>query len=774
MNDDRYNKIDNYNSRQLARQESQLPSEIYYSEDINLVEGNQIRDYLDIILRRKWLIILSLAILLVTSAISTLLQTPLYKATAVIEITPETQKITSFQKELEFGLQTWDLREFYETHYRLIKSKSLAKSVIERLNLSSKEVEPKQDNDAKVNFLSFIKQTVSEIVLGKKETPKKNNFDPRKDAIEKRELENSLASAFSGGIIVTPDRKSRLANISYVDADSAYAANAVNTLVDEYVKWTIRRRHDSTKAAREFLSEQLKSAKANLERSEEELTKFAKSVDVVSLDKDLNLVYKQLAQLNEAYAKSETERISKQALYQQSLNGNFEYFPQAVEDEYFQDLNVKYAEVKSEYNNKSTIYGPNYPEIKQLRAQMGAIESEISKKKRQIGRSIKTDYEAALKKEEKLKSRTEEQNKRAALLNEKAIQYNILEREVDSNKSIYESLLQRLKETEITSAVETTNVHIVDYASIPISPFQPNLQSNLLKAGFLGLLIGLLLAFLIEHFDNAIRDDDEIKNKFPMPFLGSIPLSELEKNQPELEKISYVNPRSIISEAFRVVRTSIMYSFPDSPPKSLLVTSSQPLEGKTTSASNLALSMTQSGNSVVLVDADLRKPRVHKIYLNGTRNGHGLSNYLIGQSDLEKIIHETKYKNLSIIPAGSIPPNPAELLGSKKMLSLINDLIEKYDYVILDGAPVSGFADSRLLSRLVDGVLLVTSIGITQRSTLRNVIEDITSVGGRIVGTIVNRISSKRGKYGYNYYYYYTDETGNETKKIPKTRTHNS
>ncbi|HZX13292.1 MAG TPA: polysaccharide biosynthesis tyrosine autokinase, partial [Thermodesulfobacteriota bacterium] len=277
-------------------------------------------------------------------------------------------------------------------------------------------------------------------------------------------------------------------------------------------------------------------------------------------------------------------------------------------------------------------------------------------------------------------------------------------------------------------------------------------------ATLMGLMGGVFLAFIFEHFDNTIKDEEEVKRRFSLPFLGAIPLVD-ENELQDLEKVVYANPKSLVSEAFRVIRTSILYSSPNSPPRSLLTTSTQPLEGKTTSASNLALSFTQSGLKVVLIDADLRKPRLHKLFLNNG-NAFGLSTYLVGKMELSGVINRTSLDGLDLIPSGPIPPNPAELLGSKRMKELIERLLEEYDHVILDGPPITGFADSRLLSLVVDGVLLVTSIGITQRQALRSSIEDILRVRGRIIGTIVNRLESRRSKYGYSYYYNYSNEEG--------------
>ncbi|MGI9534155.1 MAG: GumC family protein [Thermodesulfobacteriota bacterium] len=770
--------MDNKNTPDLYKnkppspyERANLPENIYQQQDINLADSNQIKDYFDILLRHKWIIILSLLFCIITVAISTFLTKPLYKATAVIEIIPNPPKVTSFEKEAESGYTYWDTEEFYETHYKLLKSKSFAKHVVNKIGLMPKEdINVNKKEEENISFITFVKNALYDIIGQKKEVKKDEVFDIYEESQQRKSLEDSVANAFLGGVNITPDRKTRLTYINYISTDPKYATQSVNTLVDEYIRWTLSRKHDSTKVAREFLETQLDDSKANLERSEEELSKFAKSVNVVSLDKDLNLIYKQLAELNEAYARAETEMLSKKAVYNEIEGGNYDYLPEVIDDESMQELLVLRTELNSEYLKKSTTYGPNYPEMKQLKAQLGAVSAAIDKKKGDIAQSLKKEYRASVNKESLLKKRAMEQNQRAAVLNEQSIQYKILEREVNTNKSIYDQLLQRLKETEITSAVATTNINVVDYAVTPKFPFKPNIKSNIMLAIFIGLLIGCFLAILIEHFDNAVRDEEEIKRKVPLPFLGSVPFLNDPDSQKDMEKIVHNNPRSLISEAFRVIRTSIMFANPDNPPRTLLVTSSQPFEGKTTSASNLAISLSQTGKSVVLVDADLRKPRMHKLFINGNKNAYGLTNYLIGEANIDEIIHKHDSVGLNVVYSGSLPPNPAELLGSNKMNDLISKLIEKYDYVVLDGAPVLGFADSRLLSRYVDGVLLVTSIGITQRNNLKTVIDDIYKVGGNVLGTIVNRQSARKGKYGYNYYYYYNDELGHDVKKIPKLR----
>ncbi|GIW47788.1 MAG: chain-length determining protein [Deltaproteobacteria bacterium] len=727
----------------------------YRYEDTRLEDELNLKDYLDILLRRKWIVVSCLLITVVTTTVASLVMTKIYRAEAIIEIAPENPKITAFEEVVEVEAKQ---DEFYETQYRLIKSKTLAKRVVEALGLEKHpEFAPE---DEKPGFLALARTTFAELFS----LDGDGKVDPSERIREEQAREENLVSAFLDRVSVSPERKSRLVRVSFESSDPELSARAVNTLIDKYIEWVLERKIEATKSAREFLERQLREVKAKLERAEEELSAFAKGADIVSLDEKLNLTLKQLAELNEALSKAETERLSKEALYREVKQGNYEYLPQVIGDPSIQALREEYTRLRSQYDNLSVIYGPNYPDVKQIGAQIQRVEKEIGRRVNGIVESIRKDYQAALTKEKLLRQRAEEQKRLVTELNDKAIQYRILEREVETNKSIYQSLLQRLKETEVTSGIKVTNIQVVDYASVPFFPYRPNIKLNVLLALVLGLAAGCSLAFVLEHFDNTIKDEEDIKRRFSfLPFLGVVPLAA--EGETEIEKISYKNPKSLISEAFRVIRTSLLYSSAEHPPRSILVTSSQPLEGKTTSASNLALSIIQSGLKVALVDADLRKPRLHKVFLNGN-TPFGLSSYLVGRIELQGIIYHTEINGLDLIPAGPIPPNPAELLGSNRMKELVERLLEEYDHVIIDGPPVMGIADSRLLCRIVDGVLLVTSLGITQRSALRSCVEELLRVRGKIVGTIVNRFESKKGKYGYNYYYYYGGEEHKERKRL--------
>jgi len=747
-------EITEYKGRGLRERHDNLPAEPGTGIEVHAYDEELgLSDFIEIMRKRKWIIISTLVLSVATVLIASLMMTPEYKAEITLEISPDNPKITTFEDVVELDAPQ---AEYYETQYKLIKSKTLAEQVSRALELSKRpEFAPEEKGG--LSPIAFFKNMFWQ------EKP-----DPKKAAAEKKTRDRKITDEFLERVSIEPDRKSRLVKVSFLSSDPEFSATAINTLGDKYIEWLLERKLDATKSARKFLEKQLSQVKANLERAEEDLNSFSKSADIISLDTNLNLTYKQLAELNQALAQAENERLAKEAYYEEIKGGNYKYMPQVVNDESIQKLNEEYVKTKAEYDNMSVVYGPNYPDLKQVGAKLASIKGDMQERVNGIAESINKDYEAALRKENIMKKRTEEQRQRASVLNDKAIQYKILEREVETNKSIYQNLLQRVKETEVTSGIKATNIQIVDYAAAPLLPYSPNIPLNFLIAIFVGLTAGVFLAFVTEHFDKTIKDEDELKKMFSIPFLGGVPLvSGQETGSGQIETIAHTNPMSVISESFRVIRTSVLFASPDHRPKSMLVTSSQPLEGKTTCTSNLAISFSQSGLKVVLVDADMRRPRLSRIYRNGgNSNGLGLSTYLIGKYALEETVKGTDIENLSVIMSGPIPPNPAELLGSERMRELINALERQYDIVLFDAPPLLGFADSQLLARAVDGVLIVTSTGITQRKTLQLSIEELRKVHGKIIGAVINRLESRSSRYRYHNYYY--GERDGKTLKIQK------
>jgi capsular exopolysaccharide synthesis family protein len=390
--------------------------------------------------------------------------------------------------------------------------------------------------------------------------------------------------------------------------------------------------------------------------------------------------------------------------------------------------------------------------VKNLEARLLTIAGRIKNEEEKIFQSIKNEYQTAMKKFEAMQARVGRQKQLAMDLNERATQYTTMTREVGTNKAIYQSLLQRTKEIESMVGVSSSNIHIIDRAALPIFPFKPKVKLNLLLAIVVGFFAGLGCVFLIEYFADTITNPDQITDRFQIPILGVVPLAK--SNGHALEKIFISDPRAPLSEAIRTSKVSIQLSGAATNSKSFLVTSSTPAEGKTTLAVNLAMSFAVAGEKVVLIDSDLRKPRIHKVFgIKNGGNGHGLSSFLAGVSDKMNLFR-TETENLRIIPSGPIPPNPVELLASKRFKKLLDKLSDKFDRIILDGPPHYGFADILVLSQQVGGIVLISSLGETRREALRHFKKAINNVNGVILGCIVNKMNTAK-KYGYRSYYKY-------------------
>lgn len=729
-----------------------------------------IHRYIEVVLRRRRIIIAFFVIVLVTTLLGTLLSDPIYKATAKLEISLENPKVVNFDQVVE--LETTS-EEFYETQYLLLKSNALARQVVEKLNLS--EHPEYNSENKKPTMLSRLTSGISGIIgnaiSGAKSIiirPSQIESSNTNDNFDEINKQNNLVNAFVGSLEISPVGNSRLVDISFQSHDRKLSAEAVNSLADTFIEWLLNRKLDATKQGRDFLKKQIEQTQINLEQSEEELNAFAKSHDIVSLDEKMNLTYHTFSELNDALAKAETQRLEKEALYKHVLNGNIEALPQVLSDPYIQNLKQEHATIHSQYSELSATFKPGYPKLKELGAKVAELQRKIDEAENSVAASIKSDYEAALKKEETLRESHDKQKILASALNDKSIQYNILKREVDSNESIYNTLLQRLKETEVSSAITASNIQVVDYAQIPLLPFKPNVTLNLLFACIIGLGGGIFLAFFIEYFDNTVKSPEDVRDKLNYPVLGGVFESkEAGTLGSPVEKSFLLDPRSHIAEAFRTIRTSLLLSTPGKPPRSILITSCFPAEGKTTVSINLASSFAQAGSKVLLLEADLRRPRIGSVLGN---NGLGLSSYLTGNANLGDVISEGDVPNMYVLPVGPIPINPAELVGSDIMKNLMEILEEDYDYIIVDGPPALGFVDAHIISNIVDGVAVVVRAGKTPRKSIRELIDRLWNLRANFLGVIVNGIELNQKSYYYQSYSYYYGED-EEKKKITAAKS---
>ena len=705
-------------------------------------EEIQLRDYLDVIMRRKWLILTVLVLVFLSTLIFTLASTKIYKALAVIEVNQETPQVTKFEEVLASKVQA---REFYETQVELICSRAMINRVIDQLDLMNHPVIVETlFGDGRFNVGRWIRDIfrsfIPNIEKGKYGSAVSEDFVRRQKVVE----------YISENLSATPSRKSMLINVAFRSPERQLSLMVVNTLVEDFINWKMEQRLEASSIARDFLMLQIDRAKINLEKAEEQMNHFAKQAGIVSLDARLNSIYRHLEELNTVIATAEADMIAKKAAYQQALKDGHANLPRALESRLIANLKDKYAELSSSYEDLKTTFHDEYPKAKTLKARLDSIAALIKAEEIGIFMTIKNEYESAQEVVNAMEKRIELQKEVVLDLNDRATQYSIMAREVDTNKVIYQSLLQRAKEIESMAGVSSSNIQIVNRADLPFLAVKPNVKLNLLLSIIIGFLGGIGCAFLAEYFADAVTNPSEISDRFQIPLLGTIPQAKPDEHG--LESSFLHHPWAPFSEAIRSSRVAVQLSGAGKHSKCILITSTLPSEGKTTLAVNLALSFATAGEKTVLIDADLRKPRLHEIFnLKHRVNGNGLSSFLADVTNKLKTFNKY-HENLKVIISGPVPPNPAELLASKRFMFLLKELLSRHDRVILDGPPHIGFADTLILSRCVGGIVLVSSIGETSREAIGQFKKTITNVNGTILGCIVNKVDYSR-KYGYGGYY---------------------
>ena len=707
-------------------------------------EEVHLRDYLDVIFRRRWLIVSFLMLTFISTLILTLASPKIYKASSSIEVSPQDQKVTKFEEVVASDVQ---VQEFYQTQVDLLQNSELARRVIENLELAENPIiKETLYGKGHKGFAARFKGFLKSIISVDKEKGDSAQIAP--EAIQQQRLLKFVED----NLEVSPKRNSMIIGVSFTSPDRNLSMNVVNAFVEEFVRWNMEKKLEASQMARDFLMKQIDRAKINLEKAEEDLNRFGKQAGIVSLDAKLNSVYRQLEELNSAFAVAETDLISKEAAYKQAKTEGASTLPQVMNNELIAGLKAEYARLHSEYDDLAVTFHDAYPEVQALKTKMNSIGDRIKIEEKRVFLAVENEYKAALEKVKSMKARVEAQKKAAIDLNERATQYKIMAREVDTNKGIYQSLLERTKEIESMVGVSSSNIHVVNKAMLPIKPFKPKVGLNLLLALVVGLMGGVGLAFFLEYFTDTISNPDEISDRFHIPILGVAPLSKADEYPVEQALINDL--QSPLSEAIQRAKMSIQLAGTADQAKSFLLTSIKPSEGKTTLAANLALAFAGAGEKVILIDADMRKPKLHKFFQeHGESFSPGLSRFLSGVSSTGLVL-KNGICNLCFIPAGPSPPNPVELLVSARFSLLIETLTQRFDRVIVDGPPYLGFADSLVISGHVGGVVLVSSMGETTRDAVRHFKKSILNSQGKILGCIINKVDVGR-RFGYQPYYRY-------------------
>ena len=749
----------------------------------NIEEQIDLRDYLRVILKQRWIIIAFFAIVVIVVAIYVLTATPIYKATTRLVIEKENPNVVSIEEVMAVDASGTD---YYQTQYKIIESRTVAREVIKRLRLDqSEEFCPPPKDD----FISNLKNTISDFKNSIISLLKTDETSKEKET-EEYGRDSGLVSAFISRIEISPIRNSRLVDIGFEAKDPVLAFRIANTLASTYIDHNLEIKLVAAQGAMKWLNSRVYDERIKVEKAERALLQYKEENRIITdFSSDVEHVSAQkLAQLNTQVVEAESKRVEAETRFKQAaaLIGHSDMLdsvPEVLNNELIRQIKSMEVNLYQRMSEFSKKYGKNHPQMVAIDSELKTLQKRKSQEVNRVINSLKNEYKVVLAKEESLKDALSKQKQELLDLNEKAIQYGVLRREVESAQHIYEMLIKRFKETSLSENMKAGNIRIIDKAEVPKTPVKPKKRLSIILAMIVGLFGGTGLAFFLEYLDNTIKTPDDLKQYLNIPDLGPVPLFAAEnKGNPgkgrASDLIALHSPKSTASESYRGIRTNILFSTAESVPQIILVSSSGLREGKTITTANIAITMAQAGSKIIILDCDMRRPEIHKLF--GATRDRGMSNILVGIDNIGEIIQSTKIPNLDVITSGPIPPNPSEMLGSKRMESLLVALRKKYDHILIDSPPATAVTDAVVLSKSADGVIIVIRTGDMARQIVKNGIGQFNNVGAHIIGAVLNGIDLSSSKYSYYYYqyyrYYYGEDgekkkpTGKKRKKRSKTR----
>jgi succinoglycan biosynthesis transport protein ExoP len=669
------------------------------------------------VVREHWKIIAaSIVSGAIIAVIITMLATPMYRAIVTLEVNPPRVEILDEeQRAQQQGVNSWD---FIVTQVGLLRSRALAERVAQDLNLAA---DP-----------AFVPQEASPA-------------DRLKIATAK----------IAGGVEVEVPKEGQLVTYGYISDDPGIAAKVANGIADSFIDSGLQRRFDASNHAREFLQKQIGRTRLDLERSEKALVAYAQAQGIINTGSGeagstttdaSSLQGASLVALNEALAEATAKRIAAEGAYRQARLAGASSDVQAATS----GLRTQRAGLQSEYQEKRTLLKPDHPDMLALQSRIDEIDRQIVAEQSRLAggktTSLLAEYRAAQSAENALRSRVGQLRGSVLDLRGRSIQYNILQRDVDTNRSLYDALLARYKEVGVAGGIGNSAVSIVDRAEVPGGPFKPNLILNLLLGIAAGLLVGMGLAFAFELLNDVIKTRDDVRNKLHQACIGVVPRRE-DKDGTILADLE--DPSSAISEAYSAVLASLRFSTDHGAPKVLLLTSGAPAEGKSSSAFAISQNYARRGERVLLIDADLRRP-VFKAH----SNRQGLTKLLTNDEPLKSHLLDTQYENLWLLPCGPTPPNPADLLSTGRFANILAEAGAMFDRIIIDGPPVLGLADSPLLSTAAGNVAMVVEAGKTRTKVAKQALDQIRLSGAAILGVILTKSTGEASTYGYRLYRY--------------------
>ena len=751
-------------------------------------ERANIHDYVIAVLKYRWTILIFFFGVVLIAILAIQKKEPVYTAAAVIRIQNQPLNITGIPDIIDPSRAISREGDYYQTQYNLLKSRTLAARVIKDLNLVG---DPRFRSPESLvswvrteiqRFVQYSTQWLQPVLPSQDQSNRAATGDPQGFELG---VHPSLITYYLSALSISSVEKSQLVRIGFTSIDASLSQEIANAHAATFIRMSLQTRFELTTEARQFLEEKLEEIKAKVEHSEEALNRFRKAHQITSLEKGENLLVERLMGLNRALTEAQAKRIDQESLYRIVQQRNNRLLSQVIDNNFVQRLKEQVATLEAEHARMTTKFTPTYPRVAQLQEQIDLANGRLDQELQRIVRSIESDYLAAKEKEEALTAEMSREKQTALDLQEKIVEHTLLEREAASNRTLYENVLKRTKETDLAGEVPVSNIQITDRAEWPLEPNSTSATVTIFLSMIVGLLGGSALAIFRHHLDNTLRTPEDVGRSLRLPTLGMVPDvrrldkrensvanqnhlalpggSAAQKNGNKRELVVAHHPFSIVTESYRTVRTSILFSIAGRPPRTLLITSSQPQEGKTVTAVNLAISFAQLGEPVLLVDADLRRGICHRLL--GLGNNGGLANVLTGNGNATDMIQPTAITNLFLLPRGKMPPNPVELLSSERMREMIESLESKFRFIVIDSAPLVPITDTIFLSTVVDGVILVVRAQEVPRNVARKARERLNYVKAKVLGVVINGVDiqgPEYTEYRSSYTSYYTSPSVNE------------
>ena len=722
-----------------------------------------LRDYIQVILKRKSTVSIFFLITFLVVLIGTFTATPQYLASTKVLIEKnETNPLLGGK----YYYSPQDV-EFIETQVGIIKSKSVARKVVKNLDLGQNYQSYFPDMQKSPGFLQVVAGKIKDFIRGGSGELVATEYASATlgDGYKSWEYD-WLADIISSNISVEPINESKIYIISFMSENPVFSRLVANSLVKAYMEELLEHKMVSSGITIKWMTQKADEEREKLKESEAKLQKYMRDNDIVTIEDRITVVPQKLLEFSSQLSRAEARRKELDSIYrqiQQATSDNsiaIEAIPAIKDDMAIQAIKEEITKVQQRITELSKKYGPKHPTLISALSEQDRL---LDRKKEEINRvinSVKKEYELAQANEDNLRNLLEKTKSEALGLNEKFVQYQVLKREVESDRTMYEALFSRLKEQNVTEESQNVNVFVVEQAETPSAPAKPRKMVNVLLGLVVGLGGGIVLAFFIEYLDNTINMPEEAEERLGVPMLGVINNCKFEKGHAvEQEILGLIQKNSVHVENFKMLRTALLLSARDRPPKTILVTSMMPGEGKSFVAANLAVTIAQAGQRVLLIDADMRKARQHKMFKLNNSHG-GLSTYLAGAGGRGEL--SGPVNSLFIIPAGPLPPDPSELLGSKKLKEMLGELQQSYDIIIIDSPPIISVTDSLIISSVVDGVILVARAAATPYNVVEKGIKSLTDIKANVLGMVVNGFNPQKYRYYYgkDYSQYYGNYYG--------------